>query len=83
MKRLIVIAALICAQDAFACAPDDYICQSGEKIERRQREEFLDAQKMIDDIHHTGDELQRYSDAREQSINQAQTNSLLMNLDRR
>lgn len=84
MKRIVLIAAaMLCASDAFACAPDDYLCQGFEKSERRHRQNFEDTQHMLDVIRQTGDALDRDLDAIQRSQDQTFTDSLIMNLDRR
>lgn len=85
MKRLIVIAALLaCAGEASAsCAPDNYLCQGKETMDIQARQDYEDTRHLLETIHRNGEEVQRELDSRERAADQAFTDSLIMNLDRR
>ena len=84
MNRIVLIAiALTCASGAMACAPDDYLCQGGEKMERRARQDYEDTQHLLDVARQNRDALDRELDSINRSRDQTFTDSLIMNLDKR
>lgn len=83
MKRLFIIVIALIATGAHACAPDDYLCQGGEKMRQLGRDTYSDNQRVYDAMRQGSEATERYIDARERAASQTFTDSLIMRLDRR